>query len=87
MSLSHNSRNKHYLKNKSTIIKCIGNGYVNEFKLELTHQLTYSFGIRKNDKYILQKKNPTYENNKITNFAKKEISIDIKFGYFIFNFF
>ena len=67
MSLSHNSRNKHHLKNKSTIIKYIGNGYPNEFKLEPTHQLTYSFGISKNDKYILQKNNPTYPNNKITN--------------------
>ena len=67
MSLSHNSRNKHHLKNKSTIIKCIGNGYPNEFKLEPTHQLTYSFGIRKNEKYILQKNNPIYPNNKITN--------------------
>ncbi len=67
MSLNHNSRNKHHLKNRSTIIKCIGNGYPNEFKLEPTHQLTYSFGIRKNDKYILQKNNPTYPNNTITN--------------------
>ena len=73
MSLGHNLRNKHYLKNTSTNIKYIGNGYLNEFKLEPTNQLTYSFGIKKNDKYIFQKKNPISPKNKIkTEIIKEE---------------
>ena len=67
MSLNHLSRNKHHLKNKSTLIKILNNGYTNDVKIESLHRLTFSCGNRKNDKYILQKKNPIYPFNNIIN--------------------
>ena len=48
MSLNHLSRNKHHLKNKSTIIKISNNGYPNDVKVESLHRLTFSYGNRKN---------------------------------------
>jgi hypothetical protein len=44
MSVNHLSRNKHHLKNKSTLIKILNNGYTNDVKVESLHRLTFSFG-------------------------------------------